>query len=235
MLLTTEAGLLWISSPLLFVKPRITLWWFVFNLFLRLLKINFYCLWLHYSSDLIQSGLNFIILSLCLTSQTSMKYNRRKTFGKNVNFATPIVRFIHLCQQFLHLDAGSVLRLLLKTWCPPPLEMTKKPPSLIILDSHACLAGPWLWVCALDTLQVRPNPLGAPPFSMAKHSWKRVTGRRLEKSAVTPVRTQGWWYRDAACRQGGRTERYFQEKQGEEEPTIPDASKVEDALRRHYF
>lgn len=38
-----------------------------------------------------------------------------------------------------------------------------------------------------------------------------------------------------AGREGGSTERYFQEKLGEEEPTIPDASKVEDVLRRHCF
>lgn len=165
-----------------------------------------------------------------------MKYNLRKIFRKKVNFATPIVRFIHLYQLFFHSNAESVPRLLLlKTWCPPPLEMTEKLPSLIILDSRACLAGPWLWVCALDMLQVKPNPLGAPPFSTGKRSWKRVRGRGLGKSAMTSARTQGWWYRDAACRQGGSTGRYFQEKLGEEEPTIPDASKVEDALRRHYF
>lgn len=235
MLLATEARLLWISSPLLFVKPRISSWWFLYNLFLWLLKINCYWLW-HYSGDLIYSGLNFIILSLSLTSQTSVKYNLRKMFRVKVNFATPIVRFIHHCQVLFHSNAGSVLRLLLlKSWCPPPLEMAKKPPSLIILDSRARLAGPWLWVCALDTLQVKPNPLGAPPLSTAKYSWKRVRGWGLGRSAVTSVRTQGSWYRDEACRQGGSTGRYFQEKLGEEEPTIPDASKVEDTLRRHYF
>lgn len=188
MLLATEAGLLWFSSPLLFVKPSIILWWFLFHLFLWLMKIHCYWLW-HYCSDIIYSGLNFIIPRLSLTSQTSAKYSLRKTVREKVNFATPIIRFIHLCQLFFHSNAGSVLRLLLlKTWCPPPLETTKKPPSLIILESRACPAGPWLWVCALDTHQVKPNPLGAPPLSRAEHSWQRVRGRGLRKPAMTSVR-----------------------------------------------
>lgn len=97
-----------------------------------------------------------------------MKYSLRKLFREKVNFATPTVRFVHLCQLFLHSNAGSVLRLLfLKTWCPPPLEMTEKPPSLIILNSRARLAEPWCWVCPGHT------PSQAQPFGCTtiQHCW----------------------------------------------------------------
>lgn len=116
--------------------------------------------------------------------------------------------------------------------------MTEKPPRLIILDSRARPAGPRLWVCALDTRQVKPNPTGALLPGMPGHPWKRVGhgghGESCRDLGEVP------WHEDTGMQPAGRegawmTKRELQEKQGEEELTVLDASKVEDALGRHYF
>lgn len=116
--------------------------------------------------------------------------------------------------------------------------MTEKPPSLIILDSSARPAGPRLWVCALDTNQVKPNPTGTLSSGTPRHPWKRVRGRNMGKSCCNLCevpRNEDTGMQPAGPEGEQMTKRYFQEKQGEEELTVLDASNVEDSVGRRYF
>lgn len=158
---------------------------------------------------------------------------------RKISFVTRVVRFMHLCRLFFHSNVGSVLRLpLLKMWCPPPSEMTEKPPKLIILTSRARLAGPRLWVCVLDTRPRRAQPHRC---TTIRHAWTSLEkgwrqGHRESCCDLCQVPRDDHTGMQPAGRERVHTiKRYFQEKQGEEELLVLDASKVEDTLGKHYF